>query len=132
MSKKLLASDFASYSRPVLSQGQPDFTSFSGSKRAIFRKKLNLYSKCKMTNGSTGYNLIKDFSTSMTKPIGIPIFIHEMVHVWQKHNGVLNPIMSAIGNSIRHGFLNMQIQAVSTIVLQSTLIYPRQLYISAL
>ncbi len=27
-----------------------------------------------------------------------------MVHVWQKHNGVLNPIISAIANSIRHGF----------------------------
>ena len=32
------------------------------------------------------------------------IFIHEMVHVWQKQAGVLNPIWSAIGNSLRNGF----------------------------
>lgn len=31
-------------------------------------------------------------------------FIHEMTHVWQKQNGVLNPILSALGNSIRHFF----------------------------
>ena len=32
-------------------------------------------------------------------------FVHEMVHVWQKQNGVLNPVWSAIGNSLRHGFM---------------------------
>ena len=31
-------------------------------------------------------------------------FIHEMTHVWQKQNGILNPILSALGNSIRHFF----------------------------
>jgi len=31
-------------------------------------------------------------------------FIHEMTHVWQKQNNVLNPIASAIANSIRHAF----------------------------
>lgn len=32
-------------------------------------------------------------------------FIHEMAHVWQKQNGILNPIWSAIGNTLRHGFI---------------------------
>ena len=33
------------------------------------------------------------------EPVGLKaIFIHEMVHVWQKQNGVLNPLWSAIGN----------------------------------
>ncbi|OZG74331.1 hypothetical protein BTA51_04785 [Hahella sp. CCB-MM4] len=29
-------------------------------------------------------------------------FLHEMTHVWQKQNRVLNPILSAIGNSLLH------------------------------
>ena len=33
------------------------------------------------------------------------LFLHEMVHVWQKQSGVLNPIWSAVGNSLRHGFM---------------------------
>lgn len=31
-------------------------------------------------------------------------FVHELAHVWQAQNGVLNPIWSAVGNSLRHGF----------------------------
>lgn len=33
------------------------------------------------------------------------LFIHEMVHVWQEQNRVLNPIRSAIGNALRHGLI---------------------------
>jgi len=49
-------------------------------------------------------NNIEDYGVATVHPDSKSFFIHEMVHVWQKHNGVLNPIMSAIGNSIRHGF----------------------------
>ncbi len=48
--------------------------------------------------------IIKDYGKSIVDPGSKAFFIHEMVHVWQKHNGVLNPKISAIANSIRHGF----------------------------
>ena len=31
-------------------------------------------------------------------------FIHEMAHVWQYQNNILDPISAAIGEAIRHGF----------------------------
>jgi len=49
-------------------------------------------------------NVIKDYGMATVRPESKAFFIHEMVHVWQKHNDVLNPIVSAIANSIRHGF----------------------------
>jgi len=48
--------------------------------------------------------VIGDYGKTTISPDSKAFFIHEMVHVWQKHNGVLNPIVSAIANSIRHGF----------------------------
>jgi len=48
--------------------------------------------------------VIDDYGKATISPDSKAFFIHEMVHVWQKHNGVLNPIVSAIANSIRHGF----------------------------
>jgi len=48
--------------------------------------------------------IIKDYGNTVVWPEQKAFFIHEMVHVWQKHNGVLNPVLSAIANSIRHGF----------------------------
>jgi len=48
--------------------------------------------------------IIKDYGNAIVDLGSKAFFIHEMVHVWQKHNGVLNPKISAIANSIRHGF----------------------------
>lgn len=48
--------------------------------------------------------IIKNYGSPIVDPRLKAFFIHEMVHVWQKHNGVLNPLVSAIANSIRHGF----------------------------
>lgn len=48
-------------------------------------------------------NVVADYGLT-PQPASKAFFIHEMVHVWQKQNGILNPVMSAIGNSIRHGF----------------------------
>jgi len=45
-----------------------------------------------------------DFGASTERAILKAFFIHEMAHVWQKQNNVLNPIASAIANSIRHAF----------------------------
>lgn len=45
-----------------------------------------------------------DYGKSTSQPFAKAFFIHEMVHVWQKQNGVLNPIISAVANSLRHGF----------------------------
>jgi len=30
------------------------------------------------------------------------LFIHEMAHVWQKQNNILNPVVSAVANALRH------------------------------
>jgi hypothetical protein len=43
-----------------------------------------------------------DFSTQGDAMKGF--FIHEMVHVWQYQNNVLDPISAAIGEAIKHGF----------------------------
>ncbi len=40
--------------------------------------------------------VIDDYGKATISPDSKAFFIHEMVHVWQKHNGVLNPIVSAI------------------------------------
>ncbi|OUS10786.1 hypothetical protein A9Q89_10510 [Gammaproteobacteria bacterium 53_120_T64] len=46
----------------------------------------------------------KDFGLKTTRGVLKSFFIHEMGHVWQKQNNILNPIVSAIANSIRNGF----------------------------
>jgi len=45
-----------------------------------------------------------DFGLATTRAVLKGFFIHEMAHVWQKHNKILNPIVSAIANSLRHAF----------------------------
>lgn len=45
---------------------------------------------------------LTDFSTGVVAEKSF--FIHEMVHVWQFQNDILNPILSAIGNSFVSGF----------------------------
>lgn len=45
-----------------------------------------------------------DFGASTERAVLKGFFIHEMAHVWQKQNNVLNPIVSAIANSLRHAF----------------------------
>ncbi len=45
-----------------------------------------------------------DFGSLATRSILRGFFIHEMAHVWQKQNSILNPIVSAIANSLRHAF----------------------------
>ncbi len=45
-----------------------------------------------------------DYGAPSTRAVEKAFFIHEMVHVWQKQNDILNPIVSAIANSLRHGF----------------------------
>jgi len=47
---------------------------------------------------------IMDYGHAIVSALDKAFFIHEMAHVWQKQNGVLNPIISAVANSIRHGF----------------------------
>jgi len=45
-----------------------------------------------------------DYGSSIEKPPLKAFFIHELTHVWKKQNNVLNPIISAVANSMRHGF----------------------------
>lgn len=47
---------------------------------------------------------ISDYGLSTVASFEKAFFIHEMTHVWQKQNNVLNPIASAIANSLRHAF----------------------------
>jgi len=48
--------------------------------------------------------IISDYGLSTIASFEKAFFIHEMTHVWQKQNKVLNPIASAIANSLRHAF----------------------------
>lgn len=48
--------------------------------------------------------MIDDYGKATIAPESKAFFIHEMVHVWQRQNEVLNPVISAILNSIRHCF----------------------------
>lgn len=51
-----------------------------------------------------GITISNDYGSAVTNSGLKAFFIHEMVHVWQKQNNVLNPIISAVANSIRHAF----------------------------
>ena len=45
-----------------------------------------------------------NYGNSITKPPMKAFFIHELTHVWQKQNGVLNPVVSEVANLLRHVF----------------------------
>lgn len=47
---------------------------------------------------------ISDYGDLAIAAASRAFYIHEMVHVWQKQNKVLNPLISAVANAIRHGF----------------------------
>ena len=46
-------------------------------------------------------NVIADYGMSPSNDEKA-FFLHEITHVWQKQNAILNPIISAIGNSLLH------------------------------
>lgn len=51
-----------------------------------------------------GKTEVLDYGSATLDRESKAFFIHEMTHVWQKQNNVLNPIVSAIANSFRHAF----------------------------